>query len=62
MNPFKQNCETSGNTEFLQPYLIAAADALLEIGTAMIPAVLSLDEHFPQTNTSCIPKCCYQLV
>jgi hypothetical protein len=29
-----QNDETNGNIEFLQPYSVIAADALLEIGTA----------------------------
>jgi hypothetical protein len=29
---------------------------------AVISAVLSLDEHLSQTNTSCVPKCCYQSV
>jgi hypothetical protein len=53
-----QNDETNGNIEFLQPYPIVAADALLEIGTAVISAVLSLDEHLSQTNTSCVPKFC----
>jgi hypothetical protein len=56
-----QNDKTSGNTEFLQPYPVAA-DALLEIGTAVILAVLSLDEHLSQANTLCIPKFCYQSV
>jgi hypothetical protein len=32
-----QNDETNGNIEFLQPYPVVAADALLEIGTAVIP-------------------------
>jgi hypothetical protein len=41
---------------------IVAADALLEIGTTVISAVLSLDEHLSQTNTSCVPKFCYQSV
>jgi hypothetical protein len=44
------------NTEFLQPNPDVAADALIEIITAVISAVLSLDEHMPQTNTSCVPK------
>jgi hypothetical protein len=46
----------------LQPYPIVVADALLEIGTAVISAVLSLDEHLSQTNTSWVTKFCYQLV
>jgi hypothetical protein len=32
--------ETKGNIEFLQPYPVVAIDSLLEIGTAVIPAVL----------------------
>jgi hypothetical protein len=38
-----QNDATKGNIEFLQQYPVVAADALLEIGTAAISAVLSLD-------------------
>jgi hypothetical protein len=54
-----QNDETNGNIEFLQPYPVVAAEALLEIGTAVISAVLSLDEHLSQTNTYSVLKCCY---
>jgi hypothetical protein len=43
--PWGKNDETNGNIEFLQPYPVVAADALLEIGTAVISAVLSLDEY-----------------
>jgi hypothetical protein len=43
-------------------YWILAADALLEIGTAVILSVSSLDEHLSQTNTSCLPRFCYQSV
>jgi hypothetical protein len=32
----------------MQPYPAVAADALLEIGTAVISAVLSLDDHLSQ--------------
>jgi hypothetical protein len=62
MNLFtqKKKDETNGNIGFLQPYSVVAADALSEIGTAVISAVLSLDEHLSQTHTSCVPKCCYQ--
>jgi hypothetical protein len=42
--------------------LILVADALLEIGTAVISVVLLLGEHLSQTNTSCVPKFCYYLV
>jgi hypothetical protein len=35
---------------------------MLEIGTAVISADLSFIEHLSQTNTSCIPKFCYQSV
>jgi hypothetical protein len=44
--PHAQNNRTNGNIEFLQPYPTAAADTLLEIGMAIISAVLSLNEHF----------------
>jgi hypothetical protein len=44
------------------PYPVAAADALLEIGTASISADLSLDEHLSKTNTSCVPKFSCQLM
>jgi hypothetical protein len=37
---YKQNDETNGNIEFLKPYPVIADDALLEIGTAVISAVL----------------------
>jgi hypothetical protein len=39
-----QNDEPIGNIEFLQPYPVAA-DAMLETDTALISAVISLDEH-----------------
>lgn len=45
-----------GNIKFLEPYPVVAADTRLEIGTALISAVLS------QTNTSCVPKFCYHLI
>jgi hypothetical protein len=57
-----KNHETNGNIEFLQPYPVVAADALVEIGTAVISAVLSLDERLLETNSSCVPKFCYQSV
>jgi hypothetical protein len=57
-----QNDEINGNIKFLQTYPVIAADALLEITTAVISAVLSLDEHLSRTNTSCVPKLCYQPV
>jgi hypothetical protein len=60
--PSRSKEETNGSIEFLQPYPVVAADALLEIGTAVISAVLSLDEHLSQTDTSCVPKLCYQSV
>jgi hypothetical protein len=43
-------------TEFLQLYPVVAADALLEIGMAVMSAVLQLNEHLSQTNTSSVPK------
>jgi hypothetical protein len=57
-----QNEETNGNIELLQPCRVVAADALLEIGTAVILAVFSLDEPLLKTDTSSVPKCCYQSV
>jgi hypothetical protein len=41
---------------------LIAVDALLEISTAAISAVLSLNEHLSQTKTTRAPKFCYQLV
>jgi hypothetical protein len=55
-----QNDETNDSIKFLLPHPIVAADALLAIGTAVISAVLSLDEHLSQTDTSCVDKFCYQ--
>jgi hypothetical protein len=54
------SAETKGDTEFLQPYPVVAADALLEIATAVISAALSLDDPLSQTDTSCVPKVCYK--
>jgi hypothetical protein len=53
-----RNDETSGSVEFLQPYAVAAEDALLEIGMAVSSAVLLLEEHLMSSNTSCILKFC----
>jgi hypothetical protein len=52
---------TKDNTEFLEPCTFAA-DALLEIGTAIISVVSSFDKHLSQINTSCVPKFCFQSV
>jgi hypothetical protein len=38
-----------GNAEVLQPYSVAAADAMHKIGTALISAALSLGERLSQT-------------
>jgi hypothetical protein len=57
-----QNGQINGSIEFLQTYLVVAVDALLEICTAVISALLPFHEHLSQTNTSCVPKCCYQSV
>jgi hypothetical protein len=46
----------------LQPHRIVAANALFEIGTATISAVLWLNKLLSQTNTCCVPKFCYQSV
>jgi hypothetical protein len=35
---------------------VVAAHALPEIGTALIYAILSLDDHLSQINTSCVTK------
>jgi hypothetical protein len=45
-----QNDKTNGSIEFEQPYPVVAADALLQIGTAVISAVLSLNDHLSQTT------------
>jgi hypothetical protein len=47
-----QNDKTYVNVELLLLYPAVAADALLVIGTAIISAALSLEEHLSQTNTS----------
>jgi hypothetical protein len=64
MNHFthKTKQPVTDNIEFLQPYPVVAVDALLEISTALNSAVLSFDGHLSQTNTSCVPKFCYQSV
>jgi hypothetical protein len=57
MNTFAhKTTETNGSIEFLHPYPVIVADALLEIGTAVVSAVSSLDEHLSETNISCVPK------
>jgi hypothetical protein len=44
MNTFEyKNDYANANIEFLHPYPVDAADALLEIGTAVISAVFQLD-------------------
>jgi hypothetical protein len=45
--PLHAQNEGNDNTQFLCP--IVAADALLEIGTAVTSAACSLDEHMLQT-------------
>jgi hypothetical protein len=39
LKPFAHKDETSDNIKFLQPHPYVAADAVLEIGTAVILAV-----------------------
>lgn len=58
--PLKSKRRNHRNDEFLQPYPVIAHadDALLD----MAKAVISLDEHSSQTNTSSAPKSCYQPV
>jgi hypothetical protein len=51
-----------GNFEFLQLHPAVAADALPQIGTAVVSAVMSLYEHLSQAYTFCVPKFCYQSV
>lgn len=58
MSPFTHKINDS--IEFFQTFPVVAADALLEIGTAVISVVLSLDEHMSQTDTTCVPKYCCQ--
>jgi hypothetical protein len=55
-----ENDKTNVNSELLQPYtiVVAAADALLEIGTAISSSVLSLDVHLSLADDSCVPKLC----
>jgi hypothetical protein len=66
MQPYEDpdacNNKTNGNSKFLQPYYVTAADALLEIGMAIISTIYSLSKHLSQTNISCVLKCSYQLV
>jgi hypothetical protein len=44
--PLQAQNDENCSIKILQPYPIVAADALLEIRTAVISAVLSLDGHF----------------
>lgn len=46
-----QTDETSGNTEFSTPCVAVAADALVEIGTAITSAVMSPDKHVSQNKS-----------
>jgi hypothetical protein len=54
--------EETGSDEFLQPCSVVAVGILHEIATAVISAVLSLDEKLSQTHNSCVPKCCCRSV
>lgn len=59
MNPFTQrNIETVESTELLQQYSIVEADALIEIGIAVISVAFSLDEYLSQINNFYVPKIC----
>jgi hypothetical protein len=51
-----QNDEINSNIESLQPYPVVAVDILLGIGTAVISAILSLDEHLSQTKHFLSPE------
>jgi hypothetical protein len=44
----------------LQPYPLVAVHALLEIGMAVMSAVLLLNELLSETHASCVPKFYYQ--
>jgi hypothetical protein len=48
-----QNDETNGNIEFLQPYPIVTANALLEISTAIISDVSSAQLHLSKRHFLC---------
>lgn len=48
-----QKNETNSNYEFLWPYPAAAANTLLEIGMAVISAVVT-NNHLSPINTSCV--------
>jgi hypothetical protein len=56
---YTQSDKTSGSIEFFHPYAVVAADALFEIGMAIISALLSFIEHLLQINTSSVPEFCY---
>jgi hypothetical protein len=49
MKWFAANDEINDRIKFSQPYPVVAADALLQIGKAVISTVLSLDKHLSQT-------------
>jgi hypothetical protein len=50
-----QKIETDGNIKYLQLYLVVENDPFLEVATALISAILLLDMHLSQTNTS-VPR------
>jgi hypothetical protein len=55
VNPFmRRTTESVAGLNFCSRHLVLAADALLQIGTAVISVVLSLDEDV--INTSSVPK------
>jgi hypothetical protein len=54
MNSFPHAEKTNGTVEFSQPYPVALADALLEIGTDVILAVFWFDEHLPKQTLSAL--------
>jgi hypothetical protein len=54
-----QNNKANLSIEFLKAYPFAAGDALLEISTVEVRAILWVDEHPLQTDTSCHPTFCY---
>jgi hypothetical protein len=42
--------------KFSQPCPVAAVDALFDVGTIVISAVLLLDERLAQTKIVCVPR------
>lgn len=61
LNPFThRTTKPRAVSNSCSPISLVHLIALLEIGTAVTSAVVSLGEHLSQTNTSIDPKMCYQ--